>query len=61
MKYYYPEHLAGYERVKTEGKTAWHEIHGSSGFDNFASRAFLERILPLLRFAVPIPAVLEYG
>jgi len=61
MKYYYREHIKGYEQVKAEGKTAWAEIHGYTGFDNFASREFLEKALPLLHFSVPHPAVLEYG
>ncbi|MDY7010617.1 MAG: class I SAM-dependent methyltransferase [Planctomycetota bacterium] len=61
MKYYYPEHLAGYERIKAEGKTAWAEIHGGSGFENFASREFLEAVLPRLRFADEHPAALELG
>ena len=61
MKYYYREHIRGYEKVKAEGKTAWAEIHGDIGFENFASRAFLEKVLPLLHFSVPHPMVLEYG
>jgi SAM-dependent methyltransferase len=61
MKYYYREHLLGYEQVKKEGKTAWGEIHGVAGFENFSSRAFLEEILPELRFSIPHPIVLECG
>ena len=61
MKYYYREHLLGYEQVKTEGTTAWGEIHGVGGFDNFSSRAFLDEILPRLRFSASRPTVLEYG
>jgi len=61
MKYYYREHVSGYQRVKAEGKTAWNEIHGSTGFENFSSRVFLEEALPRLRFSVPIPTALEYG
>ena len=61
MKYYYREHISGYQRVKAEGKTAWNEIHGGTGFENFCSRAFLEAALPRLRFSVPNPTVLEYG
>ena len=52
MKYYYREHLLGYERVRAKGKTAWGEIHGVDGFDNFSSRAFLDEILPRLRLSV---------
>jgi len=61
LRYYYPEHLEGYERVKAEGKTAWAEIHGQEGFDNFCSRGFLEAALPRLTFLTPIPTALEYG
>lgn len=61
MKYYYPEHLQGYKQVKAEGKTAWDEIHGGEGYDNFSSRAFLETVLPRLEFPVSEPTALEYG
>jgi len=61
MKYYYPEHIEGYQRIQAEGKTAWNEIHGSTGFENFSSRDFLESALPRLDFSVPNPTVLEYG
>ena len=62
MKYYYPEHLTGYERIKTESKRSWGEIHGDpDGFEQFSSRGFLERILPRLQFSDSIPKVLEYG
>ncbi len=61
MKYYYREHILGYQKVKEEGKTAWAEIHGYTGFENFASRAFLEEILRQLHFSEPNPTVLEYG
>ena len=61
MKYYHPEHIKGYQRIKAEGKTAWNEIHGSIGFDNFSSRDFLETALPRLHFSVSNPIVLEYG
>ncbi|UCH42357.1 MAG: class I SAM-dependent methyltransferase [Dehalococcoidales bacterium] len=61
MKYYYREHILGYQKVKEEGKTAWAEIHGVDGFENFESRPFLEEILPQLHFSDPRPTVLEYG
>jgi len=61
MKYYYREHIIGYQKVKDEGKTAWAEIHGYTGFENFTSRAFLEEILPQLHFSEPNPMVLECG
>ena len=61
LRYYYSEHLEGYERVKAEGKTAWAEIHGQEGFDNFCSRGFLEVVLPRLTFSTHVPTALEYG
>jgi SAM-dependent methyltransferase len=61
MKYYYREHLQGYERIRDEGKTAWGEIHGSEGFENFSSRAFLEWVLPRLHFSSSPPRALEIG
>jgi SAM-dependent methyltransferase len=61
VKYYYREHLAGYERIRAEYKTAWAEIHGGEGFEQFASRAFLEEVLPGLRFSGTPPAALEIG
>ena len=60
-KYYYREHLAGYERIRAENKTAWGEIHGVEGFEQFASRAFLEEVLPGLRFSGTPPTALEIG
>jgi SAM-dependent methyltransferase len=61
MKYYYREHLQGYQRIRAEGKTAWGEIHGGEGFEDFASRAFLEFALPRLRFSSSPPTALEIG
>jgi 2-polyprenyl-3-methyl-5-hydroxy-6-metoxy-1,4-benzoquinol methylase len=61
MKYYYKEHLEGYRKIKEEGKTSWGEIHGYPGFENFASRTFLEEFLPRLYFSDPNPTVLECG
>jgi len=42
VKYYYPENIVRYQRLKAEGKKAWHETHGGSGFENFCSRYFLQ-------------------
>jgi len=40
MKYYYPEHIAVYERIKREGKrVAWY----GADFERFSSRTFLEK------------------
>jgi SAM-dependent methyltransferase len=60
MKYYYREHLQGYERIRAEGKTAWNQIHGGEEFDDFSSRAFLEWALPRLRLPSS-PRALEIG
>ena len=61
LRYYYPEHIAGYDRIKAEGKTAWNEIHGHEGFDNFPSRSFLEVALEHLVFSTDRRMALEYG
>jgi 2-polyprenyl-3-methyl-5-hydroxy-6-metoxy-1,4-benzoquinol methylase len=61
LKYYYREHLAGYARCRAENKTSWAEIHGEDGFEQFASRAFLEEVLPKLLFSGSPPTVLELG
>jgi SAM-dependent methyltransferase len=61
MKYYYREHILGYRKVRDQGKTAWAEIHGGEGFENFSSRGFLEVALPTLHFSSPYPLALEYG
>lgn len=47
--------------MKAEGKTAWDELHGVEGFDNFSSRRFLEAVLPELSFATDEPTAMEYG
>jgi len=61
VRYYYPQHVEGYQRVKAEGKVAWGEIHAGVGFEDFAARGFLEAVLPTLRFDAPEPTVLNYG
>ena len=61
MKYYYAEHLRGYARIQAEGKSAWGEIHGKIGFENFSARDFLNAVLPELHFATTSPSVLNYG
>jgi SAM-dependent methyltransferase len=62
-KYYWEEHEHGYQRAEREGLAGWNELHGGRGFENFSSRAFLERGLPLLDLpAAPEETdVLEYG
>jgi 2-polyprenyl-3-methyl-5-hydroxy-6-metoxy-1,4-benzoquinol methylase len=61
MKYYYREHIAGYERVKAEGKLAWHTTHDGKPFDDFPTREFLEYALPRLELAEARPRALEIG
>jgi SAM-dependent methyltransferase len=60
-KYYYPEHEEAYERIEREGKGNWDALHGGTGFDDFASRAFLELALPRLGLDPARTEVLEYG
>ena len=61
MKYYYPQHIKGYARIKAEGKVAWGEIHGIKGFEDFSTRSFLEAVLPTLQFDTLQPEVFNYG
>jgi 2-polyprenyl-3-methyl-5-hydroxy-6-metoxy-1,4-benzoquinol methylase len=61
VKYYFREHIAGYERMKREGKRSWHETQGGGAYDDFASRPFLEAALPRLSFASAHPTALEIG
>ncbi len=61
MRYYYLQHIEGYQRVKAEGKVAWGEIHGEDGFENFAARGFLAAVLPTLCFDTPEPTAFNYG
>jgi len=60
-RYYRPEHEDAYRRIEREGKASWDELHGGSGFDDFASRAFLEQVLPTLGLDPSWTEVLEYG
>lgn len=64
MKYYYREHLAGYERMKRAGKRSWGAVNGQCSPDdlvNFSSRPFLESILAQLCFPAERPKALELG
>jgi len=61
MKYYYREHIDGYERVKAEGHLAWHTRLNGKPFDDFCSRPFLEYALPQLELAEARPRALEIG
>jgi len=61
MKYYYQEHIAGYDRVKAEGHLAWHTVHNGKPFDDFPTREFLEYALPRLELAEARPRALEIG
>jgi len=61
MKYYEPEHEAGYRRIRAEGKTSWGEIHGLASFDDSQIRQILADVLPHVRFESATPRALEYG
>ena len=61
MKYYYPQHIQGYARVKAEGKTTWGQLFGERGFDDFSASAFLTAVLPTLEFDSPNPEAFNYG
>ena len=61
MKYYYREHIAGYERVRAEGHLAWHTRFNGRPFDDFPTREFLEYALPRLELAEARPTALEIG
>jgi SAM-dependent methyltransferase len=61
QRYYYPEHEAAYLRIEREGLATWGDLHGGAGFDDFASRDFLERALDVLDLAPAQTRVLEYG
>ena len=62
MKYYYREHLAGYEKMKYEGKRSWGAVHGQpDDLMNFSSRPFLESIVAHLSFQTDRPRALELG
>lgn len=59
-KYYYDEHLAGYERLVREGKAQWNDLFEVADFDAFQNREFLESVLT--RIGMPPGAlVFEYG
>jgi SAM-dependent methyltransferase len=61
VKYYEPEHIEGYERIRAEGKSAWGQLHGEATFEDSEIRGVLAEVLPLLHFGAPKPRVLEYG
>jgi 2-polyprenyl-3-methyl-5-hydroxy-6-metoxy-1,4-benzoquinol methylase len=61
VKYYYREHIAGFEQVKAEGHLAWHTRFSGKPFDDFPTRAFLEYALPRLELAQARPTALEIG
>ncbi len=64
MKYYYREHLSGYQKMLDEGKISWGGISYHAGvddLDHFSSREFLENILPRLSFVAPHIDVFELG
>ena len=61
MKYYYPQHIHGYARLREDGKTSWGDLHGGTGFDDFSARSFFSAVLPVLQFDTTKPTVLVYG
>ncbi len=61
MKYYYPENIIRYEKLKSKGKRGCDEIHSATDPERFCSRAFLEEALPKLKFSTLHPTALEYG
>jgi 2-polyprenyl-3-methyl-5-hydroxy-6-metoxy-1,4-benzoquinol methylase len=61
MKYYYREHIDGYEQVKAGGHRAWHTRFNGKPFDDFCSRPFLEYALPRLELPEARPRALEVG
>ena len=61
MKYYQPEHLQGYARIRAEGKSSWDELHGSSRFEDASIRRAFEEVWPHLSLDVTHRNVLEYG
>jgi len=61
-KYYWAEHEAAYRRIEREGKSQWNDLYEDVGADDFANRAFLERVLPRLGLSQSADTnVLEYG
>jgi len=61
VKYYEPEHLQGYERIRAEGKSAWGQLHGEATFEDSEIRDVLAEVWPHLHFDTPHPTALEYG
>lgn len=61
MKYYEPEHIDGYARLRAEGKSAWGQLHGEATFEDSEIRGVLAEVMPRLHFDTAHPAVLEYG
>lgn len=61
MRYYEPEHIEGYARIRSMGLNQWSDLHEDlGGYDDFPNRAFLERVLPRV-VGGGAPRVLEYG
>lgn len=62
MRYYEQEHFDAYARIKREGLEQWNDLHPSdsgSGYDQFSSRSFLDRMMPAVE--IRSATVLEYG
>ena len=59
-RYYYHEHLADYEEMKSRGLESRGELYGDRSFKDFSSRPFLEAVLPALSLPPDVHA-LELG
>jgi SAM-dependent methyltransferase len=61
VKYYEPEHVDGYARIRAAGLSAWGQLHGEATFEDSEIRGVLAELLPRLQFESPQPTALEYG
>jgi SAM-dependent methyltransferase len=61
VKYYEPEHIEGYARIRSEGLSAWGQLHGEASFEDSEIRGVLPEVLSRLHFGSPQPTALEYG
>ncbi len=65
LRYYQAEHESAYREIERLGYTQWNDLFDERGawtYDNFQSRAFLERVIPQLELPVDsATSVLEYG
>jgi len=60
-RYYEHEHVEGYARIRRDGLDQWNDLHPADsghGYERFAARPFLERVL---RLPLDGMTVFEYG